>query len=1122
MGNILENLNEKQKEAVMHKEGPLLVIAGPGTGKTKVITHRISYLILHYDVKPEKILAITFTKKAAQEMSERISKQIDNTISSKVKIFNFHAFCNRKLREHATEINLDEDFRIIDKEEQDDILDRIVRNLDLKSSDYKPSRILTFVNQLKGNLQEITDNPQFYENGSAIVGGEEIRNIKEIINRYQSKLEQQNALDFGDLLTKTVELYEQNLIMKEKSHDEISHILVDEFHDVNLAQYRLLQLLTSPTDMNLMIVADKDQSIYSWRGSKPEYIDQFKEDYSPHIIPLEQHYRCTSTILEAANEVISMNPDRYRPSLRTDNSMGKKILHCCFHKNDEFEEASHIIKLIENIKDKYYIDSKNYEQPCSIAVLYRNHAFADILREQLALHSDIPFRQWIQATDPFQEQFNKVIVSYLSLMSSDTTNDIEQVINFPEMRINDLTLAQLKKIAQQEEKDLGDILDNIQSYVPNVCPILNENVNLFLEAIKSITTDIEVKNERISRIIPKLLDILENTRSTYRSEDIDIIENHSKLPNLSKAVSVLQKAIVGGERIHITVKYGIDEYCAAQIIFQTFEKYLDKTVQIQYLLPDSGVVRLPVRDLHILVGDFDELDIDITQANILLIGSTNSTFEGILHLEQTDESECKENTSIIDTIRSITALKLCQHLIGCFEDPFLEDIVVYDLETTGVNPMTADIIQIAAYQYNKDKNTECPSFEQKVKPPEGHIPEEITEITGISTEDVKNSPTINQVLPEFCEFIKDSILVGHNIAQYDNIILKRDMKERLDRVFDNFFYDTLIVSRRILPHGRRSLEALADEFNIPYNEKATHRADTDAKLNREVFDKLIEADCNRAQLKSLTRFLPLVAFGILAKHETLIFESSPTQRNNLNNIEEISNDVLAYLKPAIRSVKNIFNKNESSLLMQQVDSLFLEPTEKARIMTFIQKFKNARIPITPEDLQWKQGRANFIKSIRRFEEISNDINLSNFIKYQDRINKAVQQFEVINNDSTNLNKTSIMDQKQETLTLMTLHTAKGTEFDVVIILGMEEGNFPQVWQWSTDSVEEERRLFYVGMTRAKKHLYLSTSMFRFLKNQDDSSFYFEQELAESTNQVLSESMFIKEIPDEYIKRWTPK
>lgn len=1121
MINIIKDLNEKQKEAVMHKEGPLLVIAGPGTGKTKVITHRISYLIQQYGVNPENILAITFTKKAAQEMSDRISKQIDNTTSSKVKIFNFHAFCNKKLREHVTEINLDEDFRIIDKEEQDDILVRIVRNLDLKPSDYKPNRILTFINQLKGNLQDITDNPQFYENGSIIVDVEETRNIKEIINQYQSKLEQQNALDFGDLLTKTVELYEQNLIIKEKSHDEISYILVDEFHDVNLAQYRLLQLLTSPTDMNLMIVADKDQSIYSWRGSKPEYIDQFKEDYSPHTIPLEQHYRCTNTILKAAEEVISMNPDLCRPSLRTDNSMGKEIIHCCFRNNDEFEEASHIIKLIENIKAKYYNDSKKHEQPSSIAVLYRNHVFADVLREQLALHSDIPFRQWIQSTDPFQEQFNKAIVSFLSLMSSDSTSDIEQVINFPEMRINELTLAQLKKIAQQEDKGLYDILDNIQTYVPNLGPILNENVNLFLETIRTITADIDIKNEGISRVIPKLLDILENTRSVYRSEDIEKIENHTKLQNLSKAVSVLQEAVVSDGTIQITAKYGIDEYCAAQIIYQTFEQYLDKTVQVQYLLHDSDEIRFPTRDVHILVGDFDELDIDNTQANILLIGSTKSTIEGILHMEYTDESDCKD-TSIIDRIRSITALRFCQHLVGCFEEPLLEDIVVYDLETTGVNPITANIIQIAACQYNNGEDSEFTFFDKKVKPPEGHIPEESTEIHGISTEEVKNSPSINKVLPEFCDFIGDSILVGHNIAQYDNIILRRDMQEYLNTDLDNFYYDTLIVSRRIFPHGRRSLEALADKFNIQYNKKDTHRADKDVELNRRVFDKLIEVDGNQAQLKSLSRFLPFVAFSILAKHETSIFESSSKQRNNLKNSEEISDDVLAYLNPSIRFIKSIYSEKKSSLLTQQVDSLFLEPTEKKQIKTFIQDLRSVKMPNTHEDIQWKEARNKVINIVRRFEKISNDISLSNFIRYQDRINKAFQQFEVINNDSVNLKKTSIMDQKQETLTLMTLHTAKGTEFDVVIILGMEEGIFPQVWQWSTDTVDEERRLFYVGMTRAKKQLYLSTSRFRFLKNQDESSFYFEQEYAESTNQVLFESMFIKEIPCEYIKRWTPK
>lgn len=1122
MKEILQDLNEKQKEAVMHKDGPLLVIAGPGTGKTRVITHRISYLIRTYNVNPENILAIAFTKKAAQEMQERVNREIGEIQSSKVKIFNFHSFCYRTLREHASAIELDEDFRILDQETQEDLLIRIVKELNFKLSDYKPKRMLTFISNLKLNLQEITDNTEFYENGLPIIDKHEINNIKNIIDLYQNKLDSQNALDYDDLLFKTVELYEKNPEIKTKSHNELTHILVDEYHDVNLVQYRLLQLLCPATDRNLMIVSDKDQSIYSWRGSSTKYIDLFQEDFSPRIILLDQHYRCTGTILNAAKEVISHNSDPNRPSLNTDNSSGEKIVHCSFQSNNEFEEATSILKLIENMKEKHLNDSDTEAKRFSIAILYRNHKFADVLREQLALRSDTPFRQWIQSTNPLQERLRQAVVSYLSLVNSNSNYDIEQAINFPEMRLDELTLVQLKKLAYQQQTGLSEILRNIKEYLPKVGPLIYENINQFWEDIQKFHSDVKVNNEKISRVIIKLLDVLEHNRSPFHSEDLKIIKNLCKLPNITDVIEVLHSAVVNGDRIHITAKYGIDEYCAAHIIYQTFESYFDQTVQIQFLLPNTDEPQISAKGVHILIGDFGELELDTTQANIILIGSTDCSGDDILPLVYPYISISSEETSTIHSVHSITALKLCQHFVGNLKEHNLEDIVVYDLETTGVNPNTANIVQIAACRLNTSENQKPNKYEEKVKPPGGQIPEASTEIHGISTDDVINSRSIEDVLPEFCEFIQDSVLVGHNIAQYDNRILNRDMQEYINKGLTNLYYDTLVVARRLFPQARRSLKELADKFNIEFDELEAHKADKDVEVNLEIFKKLIEADVEMSEVKSLTKFLPLVGFGILAKLQALDHIDTINGSNDSTDKEGILEDVLAYLNPAKRYIKNIINKKQTSLLMQQVDTLLLEPEETTEIKKYIDNIRKSNIPNSPEDIEWKEERADLIKSVRRFEEISDDNRLSVFLNYQKRINDAVRRFEIINNDRDNANRSMMSDETQEKLTLMSLHTAKGTEFDVVIIIGMEEGSFPQIWQWSNERIEEERRLFYVGMTRAKKRLYLSTSMFRFLNNQDDSLLYLQENSENYMDQKISESMFISEIPSDLIQKWSSK
>ena len=241
--NILNELNERQREAVTHKNGPFLVIAGPGTGKTKVITHRIAYLIREHGIKPENILAITFTNKAAEEMQERINSEIGEPHGSSIKACTFHAFCVKVLRTHATQIGLSENFTIFDQEFQDEILTESVRELSLNPDDYPPWLLRNVISDAKCKLEnpvDTADTLDIYEAGT-------IENIRSVLQSYQDKLDKHDALDFDDLLVKTVELLERVEEVREAYRREISYILVDEYHDVNNVQYRLLQLLCPTT-----------------------------------------------------------------------------------------------------------------------------------------------------------------------------------------------------------------------------------------------------------------------------------------------------------------------------------------------------------------------------------------------------------------------------------------------------------------------------------------------------------------------------------------------------------------------------------------------------------------------------------------------------------------------------------------------------------------------------------------------------------------------------------------------------------------------------------------------------------------------------------------------------------
>ncbi len=1054
--NILHDLNKKQVEAVIHKNGPMLVIAGPGTGKTKVITHRIAYLIRQHGIKPYNILAITFTNKAAQEMRERVNNEIGEPHGSNIKVSTFHAFCVKVLRKYAHHIGLSENFTIFDKEIQDEIFAEVVRELNLNPYNYPPWRLRNIISDAKCKLDNLMDDPYIDPDAIADIDDTDAEtNIENALNAYQSKLAEYNALDFDDLLVQTVVLFEQVPEVQQDYHKQISHILVDEYHDVNSAQYALLKLICASPEHNLMVVADADQSIYSWRGSNPQYIDNFITDFTPQTVELDEHYRCSEKILRAAEKVIDKNSERQKQhTLKTHKDVGRNIFHYTF--NTAPEEARSIIRIIQKlIKERSY----SYRD---IAVFYRTHKLADVLTEEL-LRSKIKFQR-IRPTNSFDEENSKGVLSYLRFIQWQLPHDLEYAINFPEKRIDDLTWVRLRWLAQRKALTLVDLLKNIEEYPEDVGPLTRRNIQRFWTQLERLSGEIE--GEKIDKIAQKLFATLDLFRSPYRTKELTVIEKQPEMQNLALAQDVLYSALDRNEPIQITASYEIDEYCAAEIIHQTLKTYLDKNVHIRFLpkelqtdkqesQPTSSSVSksAPIRNgngINLLIGDFGELGEMAAESRTILIGTTISGEIGVIQLQ-------------LDGIRSIAALKLCQRLLSRFETPNMADMVIYDLETTGVNTKNANIVEIAAQRLNVIGN-EVERYYRLVKPPGGYIPRETTRIHGIDEDTVKDCPSIEIVLPEFCGFIQDRILIGHNVAQYDNPILERDLRRYLKRGLPNPHYDTLTTARRLFPRQRRGIGTLAEKFGIEHDR--LHRAMEDVEANRKIFKELIKIDAQKQEVKSLTEFLPLVGVGILAK------TVDPDERDVLN-------DVSAFLNASKRYVQ----ANHSRLS----DDLPFDSTEKEQAEEFINQLQQSDIPIFREDTEWIEHKSKFLNVIVHFEKMGQGHFLTDFLDYQ----KLLTSFDEI-------------DDKTEQLTLMTLHAAKGTEFPVVIIIGMEEGSFPMWKQGITQAeLEEERRLFYVGMTRAQDQLYLSSAVYRFGDRQ------------------RSTSMFIHEMPPDYMIKWSP-
>ena len=595
-----------------------------------------------------------------------------------------------------------------------------------------------------------------------------------------------------------------------------------------------------------------------------------------------------------------------------------------------------------------------------------------------------------------------------------------------------------------------DLLKNIEAYPQDVGPLTRRNVRQFWTQLEDLST--ETEGEQADKIILKLFDTLEQARSPYRAEELEVIEKQPELPNLATAQDVLYSVLDLDEPIQITACHGIDEYCAAHIIHQTLETYLDYTVQLQFLSPDGNRATQMESGVHLLIGDFEEIGETGREARTILIGTANVINTDLIHLE-------------VERIRSIAALKLCQRLINRFESPNMADMVVYDLETTGINPKTAEIVEIAAQRLSVIGD-EVERFYRLVKPPGGHIPRAATRIHRIDAETVKDAPGIEMVLPELVGFIQDRILIGHNVAGYDNPILARDLGRYLKTDLSAPHYDTLATARRLFPRQRCSMGALAEKFGIEHGR--LHGALEDVTVNREIFKELIKIDAYKREVKSLTELLPLVGIGILAKTVT---QSETEAAETLTEID-------AFLNAAKRFVRTHDVKLP--------DRFPLEAVEAEQATAYMEELQDVSPPEFPEDLAWRQRRIQFMNAVLHFESMSDMNRLTDFLDYQKLL--------------TNVDE---LDDMTEQLTLMTLHAAKGTEFPIVIIIGMEEGNFP-MWKENItlEEIEEERRLFYVGMTRAQQQLYLSSVVYRF----DDRD--------------RARSMFIREIPSNYLLPWT--
>ncbi len=442
MQEILEGLNDKQYEAVVNYEGPSLVIAGAGSGKTKVLTHKIAYIMQEKNVKPWNILAITFTNKAANEMKERVEKLVGET-SRDMWIGTFHSICVRILRRYIDRIGYETSFVIFDTSDQKTMIKNCLKDLQIDDKMFTDRVVQYEISNAKNEMLEP-------ENYTARANGDfRKEKIAKIYELYQKRLKENNAIDFDDIINFTIKILTENPDVLEYYSEKFKYILVDEYQDTNKAQFTLISLLAARYG-NITVVGDNDQGIYSFRGADIQNILNFEKDFpGTKIIKLEQNYRCTKNILNVANEVIKNNEVKYEKKLWTENEEGN--LPIVYKAEDEYDEARYIVEQINHLKREEYYKYSDF------AILYRMNTQSRAI-EEILVREEIPYKI-IGGLKFYERKEIKDIIAYLRLIHNTNDNlSLTRIINEPKRGIGKTSIETISEISSQTGNSMYDII----------------------------------------------------------------------------------------------------------------------------------------------------------------------------------------------------------------------------------------------------------------------------------------------------------------------------------------------------------------------------------------------------------------------------------------------------------------------------------------------------------------------------------------------------------------------------------------------------------------------------------------------------------------------------------------
>ena len=1035
-------LDDAQREAVESTDPAIMVVAGPGTGKTRVLTARAAHLTENLDVDPARILAITYTNRAAAEMRERLVSR-DGSPAGEVMVATFHAWAYRLVRKYFDVLEYPREPVVFDEESTEQLLRRLLSQKRIPEEVISIRHLKQLLDRVKAQvafpIRDQRFDPEFQEE------------VTDLLKSYQEELRIRAALDFSDILLEALRLLYCFPDVRNEVTGSVDHLLIDEFQDINPAQYRLVDIMQRP-GMSLFAVGDEDQTIYTFRGSCSEFIDQFVSDFHAELIPLGLSYRCSDALLYAAGTLISENRRYYQRVPEPPDDIRKKPPLGIFELEDEDEEAKLVAKLVRS-----WVESgADYRD---IAVLYRVHNLANEC-ERVLLDLGIPvlrlspeLRRKGTPNDP---------LPFLRLAVLDTEWDWDRALGLPRDRLGELDDLRLRLTAMQEDVRLDRLIARPSKF-KHFSLLGRAQIRRLNGFVRSLKND--VRKEAPSALLNRAAAHLVETRSPWRpSEDKWLEGEEDYLTGFNRLApdAILEEWQKSENGIRIFHAPTISALVSAKLLERACMELIGvkaETRVLSYTIENSTDFtpdNRPVAAIGLNIGPQKYYPEDVLLPRALYI-----TDEGITDAPPDEPVRDECFALALSTHRLIA--ELAGYRPGGAPG---EDIVFFDLETTGTDIFRCEIVELAAIRIHLKggEARELGHFHSLVKPSRP-IPASASEIHGINDADVAGADPIDEVLPRFLDFIGDSPLAGHNIDSFDLPIVRRFAGALLKKVIPNLSLDTLPFSRRLYPGEPHRLAVLAEKFGIDTGD--AHRALDDVRTNIGVFNRLIEIDeGSRAR-----GFAPHVPLALALAHA----------------IDPLTDTDPTFIRSAaVRQIAGFAGDPEKHPFVK----LILESVGKSvqgRISGLVRSLARQEFILDETESEFV-SRLNYLRTeALKLEDDRPDVMLPEYLAHIALLTDG--DFE----------------SEDDAVRMMTLHAAKGLEFDRVIILGLEQGHLPHYLSMNKTvaEIEEERRLCYVGITRARHRAALIFARRRF-------------------GRWRPQSMFLGEIPKNAYKRYKTK